>query len=73
MSLILPSMSAHLKSLGASYFLIGGMTSIYACTQLISGPIIVSIEIINVKNVMMCRIINFRAAGAIKLEDKIYS
>ncbi|KAK0178869.1 hypothetical protein PV327_007712 [Microctonus hyperodae] len=39
-SLILPSMSAYLKSLGASYFLIGGMTSIYACTQLISGPLI---------------------------------
>ncbi|XP_057326857.1 major facilitator superfamily domain-containing protein 9-like [Microplitis mediator] len=39
-SLILPSMAAHLKSLGASYFMIGMMTSIYASTQLLSGPII---------------------------------
>ncbi|CAG5108807.1 Similar to MFSD9: Major facilitator superfamily domain-containing protein 9 (Homo sapiens) [Cotesia congregata] len=37
-SLIVPSMGAHLKGLGASYFMIGMMTSIYALTQLLSGP-----------------------------------
>ncbi|KAG8037516.1 hypothetical protein G9C98_005726 [Cotesia typhae] len=39
-SLIVPSMGAHLKGLGASYFMIGMMTSIYALTQLLSGPVI---------------------------------
>ncbi|XP_034943816.1 major facilitator superfamily domain-containing protein 9-like [Chelonus insularis] len=39
-SLILPSLSAHLKTLQASYLMIGMMTSIYAATQLLSGPII---------------------------------
>uniref|UniRef100_A0A0C9RE62 Mfsd9 protein n=1 Tax=Fopius arisanus TaxID=64838 RepID=A0A0C9RE62_9HYME len=38
--LILPSMSMHLNKLGASFSTIGAISSIYAATQLISGPLI---------------------------------
>ncbi|XP_015117232.1 major facilitator superfamily domain-containing protein 9 [Diachasma alloeum] len=38
--LILPSMSMHLNKLGASFSTIGAISSIYAGTQLISGPLI---------------------------------
>ena len=40
--MLIPLLSAHLKGLGASHFLMGCMTSIYALAQLISGPVVVS-------------------------------
>nr|CAD7447078.1 unnamed protein product [Timema bartmani] len=39
-SLAVPLMSAHLKSLGASHFMIGALGSLYPALQLISGPIV---------------------------------
>nr|CAD7204082.1 unnamed protein product [Timema douglasi] len=39
-SLSVPLMSAHLKSLGASHFTIGALGSLYPALQLISGPIV---------------------------------
>ncbi|XP_043270979.1 major facilitator superfamily domain-containing protein 9-like [Venturia canescens] len=39
-SLFIPLMSARLRELGASHFLMGCMTSVYALTQLVSGPVI---------------------------------
>nr|CAD7578693.1 unnamed protein product [Timema californicum] len=39
-SLAVPLMSAHLKSLGASHFTIGALGSLYPALQLISGPIV---------------------------------
>nr|CAD7602194.1 unnamed protein product [Timema genevievae] len=41
-SLAVPLMSAHLKSLGASHFMIGALGSLYPALQLISGPIVLS-------------------------------
>lgn len=40
-SVFIPLFSGHLKSLGASHFFIGAVSSVYAGCQLLSGPIIV--------------------------------
>ncbi|KAJ8870628.1 hypothetical protein PR048_029651 [Dryococelus australis] len=39
-SLVMPLMSTHLRSLGASHFLIGLLGSTYSCLQLFSGPVV---------------------------------
>ncbi|XP_063218072.1 major facilitator superfamily domain-containing protein 9-like [Bacillus rossius redtenbacheri] len=39
-SLVMPLMSTHLKSLGASHFLIGLFGSVYSGVQLFSGPVV---------------------------------
>ncbi|XP_033226463.1 major facilitator superfamily domain-containing protein 9-like [Belonocnema kinseyi] len=43
-SVFIPLFSGHLKSLGASHFFIGAVSSIYAGCQLLSGPIIGSLS-----------------------------
>lgn len=43
-SIFIPLLSGHLKSLGASHFFIGVLSSVYAGCQLLSGPIIGSLS-----------------------------